>query len=198
MSRPVAPKAPPMYLDLIIAGFGGQGILLMGNLLACAAMEAGLHSTFIPVYGAEMRGGTANCTVVLSDAEIGSPLIRRPHSLVIMNRPSYEKFVPLIQTGGICVVNTNLVEAPPPPPAGTRIVGVQANALAEQAGNNRLANMVALGAYIAATGVVPLELVASTLPQVLSAHYQHLLAINTTALNLGHAAAQKVLEATTA
>ena len=98
------------YLDAIIAGFGGQGVMLIGNLLAYSGMQDGLNATYIPVYGPEMRGGTANCTVVLSDEDIGSPIIHRPTSLIIMNRPSLDKFQPRLKDGGVQVINVSLVD----------------------------------------------------------------------------------------
>jgi 2-oxoglutarate ferredoxin oxidoreductase subunit gamma len=94
-----------MNTDVIMAGFGGQGILMIGNLLSLAAMEEGRSVTYFPAYGVEMRGGTANCTVVISDEEIGSPVVGFPKSCVIMNGPSLEKYLPLICTGGDLILN---------------------------------------------------------------------------------------------
>jgi 2-oxoglutarate ferredoxin oxidoreductase subunit gamma len=99
-----------MYEDVIIAGFGGQGVMLIGNLLAYAAMEQGLNVTYMPVYGVEMRGGTANCTVVISDEEIGSPIIFHPKSVIVMNQPSLEKFQPRLIPGGLLIVNSSIVD----------------------------------------------------------------------------------------
>ena len=97
------------YQDVIIAGFGGQGVMLIGNLLAQAGMEHGLEVSFIPVYGAEMRGGTANCTVVLDEHPIGSPLVREPMSTIILNEPSLSKFQPRLSADGVQIVNASLV-----------------------------------------------------------------------------------------
>ncbi len=99
-----------MYCSVVMAGFGGQGIMLIGNLLAQAGMEAGRNVTFFPVYGAEMRGGTANCTVVVSESEIGSPVVRNPLATIIMNKPSLDKFQPRLCKGGAQIVNTSIVE----------------------------------------------------------------------------------------
>ena len=97
------------YQDVIMAGFGGQGVMLIGNLLAQAGMEQGLEVSFIPVYGAEMRGGTANCTVVLDSHPIGSPLVREPLSTIVLNEPSLDKFQPRLRAGGVQIVNASLV-----------------------------------------------------------------------------------------
>ena len=174
-----------LYQDVIIAGFGGQGVMLIGNLLAYAAMEHGLHVTYIPVYGPEMRGGTSNCTVVVSEDEIGSPIIHRPVSLIIMNRPSLDKFQPRLRDGGVQIVNSSLVDVGLA--EGTRIkcYPVPANELADGLGNTRMANMVALGAYVQATGVVPLKQVQDSLSEVISSHYGHLIPKNRDALQAG-------------
>jgi len=175
-----------MYADAIIAGFGGQGILLAGTLLAHAAMDHGLHTTFIPVYGPEMRGGTANCTVVISDEEIGSPIVVRPITLLVLNRPSLEKFQPQLVDGGICVLNSSLVDPALADTPRITAFAVPCNEIAEQAGNTRLVNMVALGAYLKATKVLPLEVVQANLKHVVSAHYKHLIDSNAQALKAGY------------
>lgn len=169
------------YQDVIIAGFGGQGVMLIGNLLAYAGMEAGLNVTYIPVYGPEMRGGTANCTVVISNDDIGSPIIQSPKSLIIMNQPSMDKFQPMMQDGGIQILNSSLVD---PKQADGRVTTytVPANEIADSLGNTRMANMVALGAYIQATGVMDIEVVKGALENVISAHYSHLIPKNAEAL----------------
>ncbi|MFV0423035.1 2-oxoacid:acceptor oxidoreductase family protein [Oleidesulfovibrio sp.] len=173
-----------LYQDVIIAGFGGQGVMLIGNLLAYAGMESGLNVTYIPVYGPEMRGGTANCTVVISNEDIGSPIIQRPASLIIMNQPSMDKFQPMMQDGGVLIVNSSLVDMAQ---AESRVkaYGVPANEIADQLGNTRMANMVALGAYVKATGVMDLEVVKNSLSNVISSHYSHLIPKNAEALQAG-------------
>lgn len=178
-----------VYQDVIMAGFGGQGVMLIGNLLAYAGMHAGLNVTYIPVYGPEMRGGTANCTVVISDEDIGSPIIQRPKSLIIMNQPSLDKFEPRLEDGGVQVLNTSLVDATQVA-SRVRTVGVPANEIADAIGTTKMANMVALGAYVQATGVVPLDAVKESLKSVISAHYSHLIPKNAAALQAGfdHAA----------
>lgn len=173
------------YLDTIIAGFGGQGVMLIGNLLAYSGMNADLNVTYIPVYGPEMRGGTANCTVVLSEEEVGSPIILRPLSQIIMNRPSLEKFQPRLQDGGTQVINTSLVDKELAETKRVKSIFVAANEIADKIGNIRLANMVALGAFIKSTGIIKLQAVIDSLPNVISAHYSHLIPKNTEALKAG-------------
>ena len=176
------------YLDSIIAGFGGQGVMLIGNLLAYSGMNAGLNVTYIPVYGPEMRGGTANCTVVLSDDEIGSPIIRSPHSLIIMNRPSLDKFQPMLMDDGIQIVNSSLVDAELVDNERIKSYMVPCNDIADKLGNTRMANMVALGAFIKATGIMDIQAVIDSLENVISAHYHHLIPKNAEALKEGAAA----------
>lgn len=176
-------------IDVIMAGFGGQGVLLIGNLLAYAGMKEKLNVTYIPVYGVEMRGGTANCTVVLSEEEIGSPIINTPKSLIIMNRPSLDKFQTRLADGGLQVVNSSLVDPELVDKSGRiRTVLVPANELAEKVGNARAVNTIMLGAYVAATGVVKLATVEQSLAAVMAAK---IVPLNVTALRAG---AQYALE----
>jgi 2-oxoglutarate ferredoxin oxidoreductase subunit gamma len=174
-----------VYNDVIIAGFGGQGVMLIGNLLAYSAMESGLNVTYIPVYGPEMRGGTANCTVVISDEDIGSPIIKNPLSLIAMNRPSLDKFQPMVQDQGVVIINSSLVDMELADIDRLKVYGVPANDIADRIGNTRMANMVALGAYVRATGIVGLEAVQKSLEKVISAHYSHLIPKNAEALAAG-------------
>jgi len=177
-----------MKFEVILAGFGGQGILFAGNLLAQAGMEAGLKVTFLPVYGPEMRGGTCNCTVVLSDREIASPVVSRPRALLIMNQPSFEKFVPRLRKGGLAVVNSTLV---PEELAGEfsdrNFLFVPADELAEEEGYPGLGNMAALGALVAASKVVPPEKVLSELKSLLPPTRKHLLEPNRKIFKRGYA-----------
>lgn len=181
-----------VHQDVIVAGFGGQGVLLAGNLLAAAAMEQGLASTFFPVYGPEMRGGTCNCTVVLSDEEIGSPVVKRPNTLIALNRPSLEKFQGDVREGGLIVFNSNLADPSLARTQGVRAVGIAVNDIAESLGDTRLANMVALGAYAQVSGALSVEALQKALDHVISAHHRHLIPKNVEALVLG---AQKAKEA---
>jgi 2-oxoglutarate ferredoxin oxidoreductase subunit gamma len=175
----------PSYQDVIIAGFGGQGVMLIGNLLAQAGMEQGLNVTFIPVYGAEMRGGTANCTVVIDTDPIGSPLVREPLSTIVLNEPSLEKFQPCLRKDGVQIVNASLI-------AGElvdktlRTVHIPVNDMAHKIGNVKLANMVALGAWLKATGALSLKATQDALHRVVSAHYAKLIPVNAAALEAGY------------
>ncbi|MFP4658436.1 MAG: 2-oxoacid:acceptor oxidoreductase family protein [Desulfonatronovibrionaceae bacterium] len=174
-----------MYKDTIIAGFGGQGVIMIGNLLAYAAMGQGLHVTYIPVYGPEMRGGTANCTVVISDEEIGSPIIHNPESLIAMNRPSLDKFQSRVKEGGQVVINSSLVDAALAETNRLMCFAVPANDIANRIGNTRMANMVALGGFLEATGCVDLSTAQNSLENVIPAHYSHLIPKNSEALAAG-------------
>src|SRR5512136_66088 len=126
----------PMHEEIIFSGFGGQGALFAGQLLAYAASDIGLHVTWIPSYGPEMRGGTAHCTVVVSDEPIGSPLVRHPTSAIALNLPSFERYEPLIKPGGLLVYNKSLIAATPGR-ADIHYVAVPANVIAEELGNVR-------------------------------------------------------------
>ena len=174
-----------LYQDAIIAGFGGQGVMLIGNLLAYAGMDAGLNVTYIPVYGPEMRGGTANCTVVISEDVIGSPIIRSPVSLIIMNGPSLDKFQPSLQDGGTLVLNSSLIDPAKSEKDRIKVFAVPVNDIADKLGNTRMANMVALGAYVQATGVLPIKQVQDSLVSVISAHYSHMIPKNAQAIQAG-------------
>ena len=176
---------PSAYQDVIIAGFGGQGVMLVGNLLAQAGMEHGLEVSFIPVYGAEMRGGTANCTVVLDEHPIGSPLVREPMSTIILNEPSLSKFQPRLSADGVQIVNASLV-AQNLLDTAKRTVYIPVNDMAHELGNVKMANMVALGAWLKATGALPLNVVQEALNRVVSAHYAKLISANAKALEQGY------------
>ena len=153
-----------MYSEIIMAGFGGQGVLLIGKLMAYAGMKAGLEVTWMPAYGPEMRGGTCNCTVVLSDRQVGSPISRSPHGAIVLNLQSIDKFESAVRPGGILVVNTSLINRMP-----TRtdlvVVPVAANQIALEAGSAKAANMVALGAFLGVSGLVDASLVKAVLAE---------------------------------
>ena len=156
-----------LYTDVIIAGFGGQGVMLIGDLLAQSAMTCGLEATYIPVYGPEMRGGTANCTVVVSDEEIGSPIVRQPYNLIIMNQPSLAKFQLRMRDNGVLILNSSLINPALGAKDRVRVFPVPVNHIADELGNTRMSNMVALGAFVMATGLLPLEKVQDALPLVM-------------------------------
>lgn len=140
--------------EVLMAGFGGQGMLLAGKVLAQASMEIGREVSWLPSYGPEMRGGTANVMVCIASAPIGSPLIERPRGLIAMNLPSLEKFAPKVKPGGVIVINASLIDRDPHRDDCVSIK-VDARDLAQKAGSARAANFVMLGAYTGATGVVP-------------------------------------------
>jgi 2-oxoglutarate ferredoxin oxidoreductase subunit gamma len=173
-----------------MAGFGGQGILMIGNLLALAAMEEGKNVTYLPSYGVEMRGGTANCTVVISDEEIGSPVVLKPASLVIMNGPSLDKFLPNLQPGGELVINSSLVDAAKVGRTDVRLFSVAADEIArDKIGSRQMASMIALGSYVGLSGVVRLETLIGCLPKVISKKYEKFIPMNVNALEEGSALA---------
>ncbi len=177
-----------MYFDTIIAGFGGQGVMLLGNVLAVAGMQAGKQVTYMPVYGVEMRGGTANCTVVISDRPVGSPIIHNPLTALVLNRPSAEKFGPRVQKQGVLLVNASLVERDQVPARTKKVLMVPARELAlEAAQNDRLANMVMLGAVVKASGVLETGQVIAALPKALDKRYHKLIKPNRAAIEAGAA-----------
>ncbi len=173
-----------MLVKTIIAGFGGQGILSMGLNLAQAAMLEGKHVTYLPSYGAEVRGGTANCTIAISDEEIASPVASSPEFVVAMNLPSLVRFQNHIQSGGILFVNSSLIET-----EITRgdidIVRVPANSIADRLGNPKSANMVMLGAFIKKSKLVSLHSVIDGLGNTLK-NKRKLIAINKEVLTTGY------------
>lgn len=136
-----------------MAGFGGQGLMFIGKLLAYSAMKEGRHVTWIPSYGPEMRGGTANCTVVVSSEEIGSPVIPHPCAVIVMNNPSLEAFEPKLESNGLLVLSSSLVNRPLVR-KDIRTIAVPASEIAKSVGTERSANMVMLGAYVSVTKVV--------------------------------------------
>jgi 2-oxoglutarate ferredoxin oxidoreductase subunit gamma len=175
-----------MERSVIIAGFGGQGVILAGKILAQAGMDHGLEVTWLPSYGPEMRGGTANCTVVLSDDTVGSPIIDEPTALIAMNRPSLDKFEPTLAAGGTLVVNSSLIDREAERDDLTAHY-VPVNDLAASLGNPRTINMIALGAYLKATESVPLEIAQQAMAETLEASGKgKLIDVNRRALEEGH------------
>ncbi|MFA5074059.1 MAG: 2-oxoacid:acceptor oxidoreductase family protein [Nitrospirota bacterium] len=173
-----------MYQDVMIAGFGGQGVLLTGKLLAYAGMIEGRHVTWFPSYGAEIRGGTANCTVIISQDEIGSPVMQHPGSLLIFNSASFQKFENKVRPGGQLFVNTSLVQDQPTR-SDVTYVNVKANDIANELGDIRTANMVMLGAFLAQTNVVSLDSIRTALEKTLPERRRSLIPININALQRG-------------
>ncbi len=178
-----------METSIIISGFGGQGALFAGQLLAYAGMDAGRFVSWIPSYGPEMRGGTAHCTVIISDDEVGAPIVARPDIAVALNLPSFDKYEPLVKPGGLLVVNSSLV-ASESQRADIDVVAVPANGIAEEWGTPKMLNMAAVGAMLAARPVLPLAVIEAALAAHLPATKQHLIEANRQVLRHGFAVGQ--------
>ena len=177
-----------MTHEIIMAGFGGQGIMLMGQLITEAGMNSGQHVTWMPSYGPEMRGGTANCSVMLSEEPIGSLVAVNPTAAIVMNIQSYDKFEAAVRPGGLLLVNSSLIAKSSQRTDIIQIL-VPANEIAAELGDNRVANMVMLGAYIQASGAVSLDAVMYALEKKLPEHRRNLLPMNRLALERGMALA---------
>lgn len=171
---------------LKVAGFGGQGILLLGEIIAEAGMLTGKHVTWLPSYGPEMRGGTANCQVVLSDSRIGTPLVSNPNVLIAMNRPSFEKFADDIAEGGVILYDSSLIQDVNVPD-GIRGFAIPATQIASDLGNTRVANVVMLGAYMAINPSLSHEAAMASIK--LHIRKKELLGLNENALRKGQEAA---------
>lgn len=177
--------ANSLHEEVTIAGFGGQGIVLAGRLLAQTAMKAGKEVTCMPSYGAEMRGGTANSTVIIADEPIASPLVSKPDSLIAMNKASLNKFGSRIKRGGLLIINSSLIDGEPEVDASIEVLAVPADEFAVELGNPKAANMVALGAYLERRGLFGAEAAAEALPDVLAKRHHKTLPVNTEALRKG-------------
>jgi 2-oxoglutarate ferredoxin oxidoreductase subunit gamma len=171
-------------VEIVISGFGGQGALFAGQLLAHAALDDNRHTTWIPSYGPEMRGGTAHCIVIISDDEIGSPVVRNPRAALVLNLPSLDKYEPLVKPGGVLVVNESLVDRHPMR-SDIDVVMVRANEEAESIGDRRLANLVMVGAMLQRLPVITLEALGESLDRHIPAHRRNLLEANLRALQRG-------------
>lgn len=181
-----------MTEEMIFAGFGGQGVLLAGQIVAYAGMEEGKHVSWLPSYGPEMRGGTANCAVVVSDEEVASPVVVNADDVVIMNRPSLAMFEGAVKPGGLLILNTDLVEIEPTRD-DIQIIRVPANTLAEEAGTVRAANMVVLGAFNACRNLLSNDTIISCLEKIMGERRKHLIPLNEKALALGAECARSQL-----
>ena len=176
-----------MQSEVKFAGFGGQGILLSGKILAHAAMEEGLEVAWVPSYGPEMRGGTAYCTVVISDSPIGSPIIKNPLHLIAMNRPSLEKFAPDVKPNGMVLINSSLIPIRADRDDIEELV-VPATDIARDLGNVKAANMVALAAFVARSKIVDFDLLRDCVKEEFS-RKEKLIPLNMEALDRGKKAA---------
>jgi 2-oxoglutarate ferredoxin oxidoreductase subunit gamma len=173
-----------MQTEVIISGFGGQGTLYAGQVLAYAAMDEGKQVTWIPSYGPEMRGGTANCTVVISDEEIGSPTVKHPKAVLALNLPSLDKYEDMIAPGGCLVVNESMVNRKPER-TDIRVVMLPANEIAREIGNERATNMVMLGALLANMDILPNEALEKALKNHTAQRLQKFVEMNIQALRRG-------------
>ena len=173
-----------MLDEIIIAGFGGQGVLLMGRLIAYAGMLEGKHVAWMPSYGPEMRGGTANCTVIISSDEVASPVVPNPMTLIAMNKPSLDKFEPQVESEGIIILNKSLISQEVKR-KDIKVVEVSANDIANDLGNLRVANMVVLGAYIAHRKTVKMNTIFQALEKTLGKKSKDIIEMNKEALLKG-------------
>jgi 2-oxoglutarate ferredoxin oxidoreductase subunit gamma len=173
-----------MYQGVIMAGFGGQGVVSGGILLAYSGMIDGKQVTFFPAYGAEMRGGTANCSVVISSEEVASPVVAYPDSILIMNEPSLAKFEPTLRSGGVLFLNTSLVDSRSKR-TDVETVEIPANSIAEELGNIKCANMVMVGAFAQKTSAIAIDVLKKSVGKVYVRANEKILEMNRQAIQRG-------------
>ncbi len=173
-----------MTNEIIIAGFGGQGALLIGEMIAHAGMNEGKNVSWLPSYGPEMRGGTANCSVIISNEPVGSPIVTEADAAIVMNKPSLDKFESYLKPGGKLFINSSLIEKKASRTDIT-VYYIPANEIAASLGNTRVANMVMLGAYIASSQTVSKENIMELITEAFGAKKAHLVAVNEKALDEG-------------
>ncbi len=176
-----------MRHDVFIAGFGGQGVLLAGNLLSYAAMIEGKNVSFFPAYGVEKRGGAAMCTVVIADGEVGSPVIGNPSVIVVLNQLSLEKYGQKVRPGGTLIINSSLVDASGFQRDDIETIQIPMNEIAMELGDLRMVNMVAVGAYAARSGVISLSSLAEALRDALPERNHRFIPANVCAIEAGAA-----------
>ncbi len=170
--------------EIIMAGFGGQGILFLGKILAELGMKAGRHVSWIPSYGPEMRGGTANCSVVISESPISSPVVNEPDAVLAMNRPSVARFNPKIKQNGLIIFNSSLIEGESMR-EDLRKMKVPASEIADELGNSKVANLVMAGAYLKFSNVISFEKAVKLLPEIIPAKRRELSELNVAAFKRG-------------
>jgi 2-oxoglutarate ferredoxin oxidoreductase subunit gamma len=173
-----------MILKTVFSGFGGQGVLMMGYVYAVAVMRDGRHVTYLPAYGAEVRGGTANCTVVVSDEEIASPVASSPDFAVVMNKPSLIKYEGMMKSGGVMILNSSLIDSEPSR-QDIQVVKVPANDIAADLGSERTVNMIMLGAFVAKTEVTSLDSIMNGLTEIVKGKRSDLMKLNRKGLDEG-------------
>ncbi len=182
-----------MYHDVIIAGFGGQGVLFMGNLLAESGMEEGYNVTFMPAYGVEMRGGTANCNVILSSEPVGSPIPDMPLSGLIMNEASLIRFEKSIRPEGYLFINSSLVPVEKVKRTDLQCVAIPVNDLAKKLGSDQVASLIMLGCFVGWTRIVKQETLPVAMEEMLPPKARkRFLPINVSALEEGLRYAQQL------
>jgi 2-oxoglutarate ferredoxin oxidoreductase subunit gamma len=174
-----------MLINTIFSGFGGQGVLSMGSTLATAAMLEDKYVTYLPAYGVEVRGGTANCTVVVSDEEIASPVASEPEYFVAMNQPSFARFQSILQAGGLLLANSSLVNTDSAR-SDIEILAIPTSELAGKLGTIKVANMIMLGALIRASGMISYDTMLENLKEILGEGKGKLIELNRQALGLGY------------
>ena len=174
-----------MRYDLFISGYGGQGVLLAGNLLSYAAIREGKNVSFFPSYGVEKRGGAAMCTVVFADGDTGSPVVGEPSVSALLNQLSFDKYAAKVKSGGICLVNSSLVRPQSDMTQGRELLAIPMNQLAIDLGDVRMVNMVACGAYAAATGALKMESLCEALKDALPERNHKLIPANIKAIEAG-------------
>jgi 2-oxoglutarate ferredoxin oxidoreductase subunit gamma len=174
-----------MMHEVIFAGFGGQGVMLMGQLLAYSSMIEDKNVSWLPSYGPEMRGGTANCMVKVSDSQVASPLITAPTALVAMNLPSLNKFADSVREGGVIIYNSSLINEDFTRD-DVRVLPIPVNDLAGELGNARVANIIALGCLLGTEDICKKESIIDSLKNVLPERHHHLLPLNEKALDKGY------------
>ena len=179
-----------MRHDVFIAGFGGQGVLLAGNLLSYAAIHEGKNVSFFPTYGVEKRGGAAMCTVVFAEGDTGSPVVGKPSVAVLLNQLSFDKYAAKVKQGGVCIVNSTLVSCEAEQLPGVELIKVPMNQIARDLGDARMLNMVACGAYAAVSGALAFESLAAALAKTLPERNHRLIPANIKAIEAGAAAAR--------
>jgi 2-oxoglutarate ferredoxin oxidoreductase subunit gamma len=174
-----------MLIRTIFSGFGGQGVLSMGYTVANAAMLEGKYVTYLPSYGVEVRGGTANCTVVVSDEEIASPVASEPEFVVVMNQPSFFRFQSILQSGGLICVNSSIVDTSCAR-GDIEIVAIPTSELAEKLGTIKVANMIMMGAFIKASNLISFDFLMKNMSEILGEGKSKLTKINKEALQIGY------------
>ena len=171
-------------LNIVLAGFGGQGVLFAGKVIASSGLVEDREVSWLPSYGPEMRGGTANCSVCLSDDPIGSPLVVEPDALIAMNQPSYDKFVDAVRPGGVIVVDSTMVPEISER-EDVRIFAIPATKLAEEAGLKGLANIILVGKLFAETGFCGRETLDAAIDHCVPPRKAQMIELNKKALQLG-------------